>query len=111
MDPDWEQHFEHHHYGSTQILPVNEQFSIDLRRPVYHAVLKRILEEGFDEVVVVADGLSLAGALPLVMGLTFVLKKTGYTPEWCETCVREHPNGWVVNDLQELKEYLFGLVA
>jgi len=111
MDPDWEQHFEHHHYGSTQILPVNGQFSIDLRRPVYHAVLKQILEEGFDEVVVVADGLSLAGALPLVMGLTFVLKKTGYTPEWCETCVREHPNGRVVNDLAELKEYLFGLVA
>lgn len=111
MDPQWEKHFEHHLYGVTQILPVNKRFSIDLRRPVYHQVLNKILGEGYDDVVVAADGLSLAGSLPLVMGLTFVLKKTGYTPKWCEACVREHPNGRIVATLTELREYLHGLVA
>lgn len=111
MDPEWDHHFEHHHYGSTQVLPVDAHFSIDLRRPVYHAVLMKILEEGYDEVVVVADGLSLAGALPLVMGLTFILKKTDYTPDWCLACVQEHPKGRIVDDLRQLEEYLLALAV
>lgn len=110
MDPEWNHHFVHHHYGSTQVLPVDTHFSIDLRRPVYHAVLMKILEEGHDEVVVVADGLSLAGALPLVMGLRFILKKADYTPHWCEACVTSYANGLVVQNLQELKNQLLSIV-
>lgn len=110
MDSQWEEHFEHDEHGSIQELPVNKHFSIDLRRPVYHAALVEVLEEGHDEVVVVADGFSLAGALPLMMGLKFILKKTGYTPRWCEECVSSHHNGDVVGEIEELKELLFSLV-
>lgn len=110
MDPEWEHHFQHHHYGPIQVLPVNTHFAIDLRRPVYYETLRRILDEGHDEVVVVADGLSLAGSLPLVLGLRFILKKNGYTPDWCEQCVREHPNGHVVEEIGQLRDLLLSFV-
>jgi hypothetical protein len=110
MDPEWDEHFHHEEHGRVQVLPVNTHFSIDLRRPVYHEALKKVLAEGHDEVVVVADGLSLAGALPLVMGLKFVLKKTDCTPKWCEQCVSSHANGHVVNELEELRDHLLSFV-
>ena len=58
----------------------------------------------------VADGLSLAGALPLMMGLRFILKKTDHTPSWSEEFVSLHPNGSVVEEIGQVKEALISLV-
>lgn len=110
MDEEWGEHFDHGEYGAIQVVPVNTHFSIDLRRPVYHAALKKVMAEGHDEVVVVADGLSLAGALPLMMGLRFILKKTDHTPSWSEEFVSSHPNGSVVEEIGQVKEALISLV-
>lgn len=111
MDEDWDEYFEHEEYGKIQVLPINRRFSVELRRPIYFEALKKVMEEGYDEIVVVADGFSLAGALPLMMGLRFVLKRTPHTPDWSEKYVDNHPNGKVVDDLDELQEYLVSLTA
>ena len=110
MDPAWEQAFDSGKNGLIQVLPINEHFTVDLRRPVYHAALQRIMDEGYDQVVVVADGFSLAGALPLAMGLRFILKKTDFTPAWTEEYVSTHPNGSVVSGIPELGSLLRSLV-
>ncbi len=110
MDPEWNHFFQHHLQGPIQVLPVNEHFSVDLRRPVYFKALRRILDQGYNKVVVVADGFSLAGALPLAMGLRFILKKTDLTPVWTEEYVSSHPNGKVVREIRELKQQLLSLV-
>jgi len=110
MDSNWNQVFQHHIHGPIQVLPVNKRFSVDLRRPVYFEALRRIIEQGDNEAVVVADGFSLAGALPLCMGLRFILKKTDFTPAWTEEYVASHPNGTVVGELGELQRHLLSLV-
>lgn len=107
MDGKWDYYFEHQGHGKIQVLPINEKFTIDLRRPVYHQALLKVMEEGNDEVVVIADGFSLAGSLPLVMGLKFILKKTSYTPGWSEKYVGGHENGKVVDSLAELEKAIF----
>jgi hypothetical protein len=110
MDSEWEESFEHDDHGEIQVLPITDKFEIDLRRPVYHKALTRVEEEGNDEIVVVADGFSLAGSLPLVMGMRFILKKTPHTPRWVESYIEDHVNGSVVEDLGQLKIELASLV-
>jgi hypothetical protein len=63
---------------------------------------------------VVADTLSLPGALPLMMGIPFFLLRTSYTPAWCVQVVEAHPLGNVLDDLRDLPvalESSFGLVS
>jgi hypothetical protein len=101
MDPDWDTRSDHPELGGIQIWPISKLRQIDLRRPIYYQALMRALEED-PRVVVVADTLSLPGALPLMMGLPFFLVRTRYTPDWCARVTDDHRSGRVLEDLAEL---------
>jgi len=101
MDPSWERRFFHPEQGMTQSLKIDQHHKVDLRRPVYYRALMREAE-GAEQIAVVADTLSLPGALPLVMGMRFYLLKTSYTPFWCEEFVRKHERGEVLESLSSL---------
>ena len=88
----------------SPFVVVDELHRIDLRRPAYYDALKR--EGAGGEMVIVADTLSMPGALPLAMGKKFVLMKTLCTPAWCEAFVRYHPHGLVIERLEELPALL-----
>ncbi len=101
MAPHWTHLFEHPELGPIQIWPVSTRYRMDLRRPVYYDALIR---EGTNssQLAVVADSLSLPGALPLMMGIPFFLLRTPYTPKWCTRAVAAHPLGRVLNELGDL---------
>jgi len=101
MDPDWTHRFLHPELGEIQIWPVSEKYRVDLRRPAYYRAL---IQAGDDDLqlAVVADTLSLPGALPLMMGIPFFLVRTPYTPAWCAQAVDAHPLGHVLDDLADL---------
>ena len=101
MDPDWPHRFPHPQLGEIQVWPVSEKYQIDLRRPVYYRALVQAAADGA-RLAVVADTLSLPGALPLMMGIPFFLLRTPYTPTWCAQAVDEHPLGRVLDDLADL---------
>ena len=101
MDPTWDHRFSHPDFGAVQIWPVSEEYRIDLRRPAYYRALVAAVQDG-SRLVVVADTLSLPGALPLFMGIPFLLLRTPYTPAWCAEAVDDHPLGRVLDDLAEL---------
>jgi FMN phosphatase YigB (HAD superfamily) len=101
MAPDWPQSFAHPTLGDIQIWPVAEEYMIDLRRPAYHAALQKEASDG-SQLAVVADTFSLPGAMPLMMGIPFVLTRTSYTPDWCLHAVAAHPQGIVLDDLGDL---------
>jgi len=103
MDPSWERRFFHPEQGMIQTLIIDQHHKVDLRRPVYYRALMREAE-GAEQMVVVADTLSLPGALPLVMGMQFYLLKTSYTPLWCEEFVKKHERGEVLESLSSLLE-------
>ncbi len=103
MDPSWERRFFDSEQGMIQILEIDERHRVDLRRPVYYRALMREAE-GAEQIVVVADTLSLPGALPLVIGMRFYLLKTSYTPFWCEEFVKKHERGGVLESLSSLME-------
>jgi hypothetical protein len=105
MDPAWTHHFPHPDLGQIQIWPVSQRHRVDLRRPVYHQALVRAAADG-SRLAVVADTFSLPGALPLMMGIPFLLLHTSYTPEWCAQAVDAHPLGLVLGDLDELPSAL-----
>ena len=105
MDPGWTHHFPHPEFGRIQVWPVSQTHSIDLRRPAYYDALVRAAAGG-SRLVVVADTLSLPGAVPLMMGIPFLLLRTAYTPEWCAKAVDVHPLGLVLDDLGELPSAL-----
>lgn len=105
IDPTWERSFFHPEQGMIQSLRIDQHHKVDLRRPVYYRALVREAE-GADQMVVVADTLSLPGALPLVMGMRFYLLKTSYTPFWCEEFVKRHERGEVLESLSSLIERL-----
>lgn len=111
LDSNWKQTFSHPIHGEIQALPMGGGFSVELRRPIYYAALRREINAGYDQLVVVADGFSLAGALPLVMGYSFVLAKTDYTPDWAETFVGSEPRGRVAKGLSQMKAAIDDLVA
>lgn len=110
MKPDWPVNFTHEKHGPIQALPINKRFLVELRRPAYYEALKKIVAKGYHDIVVVADGFSLAGALPLMMGLSFILMKTGYTPAWCTKYVSNHPKGQVVKDLKGMQTAIKSLL-
>jgi len=105
MDPGWTYHFDHPAMGKIQVWPVSAKRQIDLRRPAYYRALVQAAEDG-SRLAVVADTLSLPGALPLMMGIPFLLVRTAYTPEWCARVVDAHPWGTVLSDLGELPSAL-----
>jgi hypothetical protein len=96
MDATWNPSF------NQQVLNIDDHFSVDLRRPIYHAALEKVGRENYEHVIIAADGFSLAGAMPLVMDINFVLMKTSYTPKWSEQYVKNHSRGMVASSLQEL---------
>jgi hypothetical protein len=110
MDPGWTHRFSHPELGPIQVWPlptIGWERRIDLRRPAYYRALVEAarLASGSDRgrrLVVVADTLSLPGALPLMMGIPFFLLRTPYTPAWCAETVEAHPLGRVLDDLGEL---------
>ncbi|MBN1661335.1 MAG: hypothetical protein JXA93_23285 [Anaerolineae bacterium] len=101
MDPAWDHTFEHPELGSIQVWPVDEQHAVDLRRPVYYRALIDALR-GDIQLAVVADTFSLPGALPLLMGIPFLLLTTPYTPTWCRRIVDDHPLGYLLDDIAAL---------
>jgi hypothetical protein len=105
MDPGWTYHFDHPALGKIQVWPVSAKRQIDLRRPAYYRALLQAADDG-SRLAVVADTLSLPGALPLMMGIPFLLVRTAYTPEWCARVVDAHPWGTVLSDLGELPSAL-----
>jgi hypothetical protein len=105
MDPGWTHHFQHPELGKIQVWPFSQRRQVDLRRPVYYRALVRAAADG-SRLVVVADTFSLPGALPLVMGIPFLLLRTVYTPDWCVQVVESHPLGQVLSDLGELPSVL-----
>jgi len=82
-------------------LAVDRLHTIDLRRRIYHEALAREQADG-SRLAVVADTLSLPGALPLAAGIPFALLRTSYTPNWCAVYVERHPLGTVLDDLAAL---------
>jgi len=110
MDPNWTHRFPHPQLGWIQVWPVGEKYQIDLRRPVYYRALVQAAADG-SRLAVVADTLSLPGALPLMMGIPFCLLRTPYTPTWCAQAVDEHPLGRVLDDLADLPAALDALPA
>ncbi len=108
MDPDWPHRFPHPQLGDIQVWPVSEKYQIDLRRPVYYRALVQAAADG-SRLAVVADTLSLPGALPLMMGIPFFLLRTPYTPAWCVQAMDAHPLGCVLDDLADLPAALDAL--
>ena len=108
MDPDWRHRFSHPQLGEIQVWPVSEKYQIDLRRPVYYRALVQAAADG-SQLAVVADTLSLPGALPLMMGIPFFLLRTPYTPAWCAQTVDAHPLGRVLDNLADLPAALDNL--
>lgn len=101
MGSGWARRFAHPELGKIQIWPVGKKHQVDLRRPAYYRALVRAAADG-SRLAVVADTLSLPGALPLMMGLPFFLLRTPYTPDWCAQAVAAHPLGHVLADLADL---------
>ena len=110
MDPEWTHRFLDPELGEIQVWPVSERRRIDLRRPVYYRALKEAAADG-SRLAVVADTLSLPGAVPLMMGIPFFLLHTAYTPEWCVQVVDAHPLGYILDDLGHLADALDALPA
>jgi hypothetical protein len=97
LDPDWTPPLE----SAKQFLMVDDLHMVDLRRRAYCDALIRESADG-SSLVVVADTLSLPGALPLEMGIPFALLYASYTPDWCADYVEQHPLGKVVHNLSAL---------
>ena len=104
LDLDWIPPFNE----GEPFLRVDELHVVDLRRRVYHEALTQ--EQGdVNRLVVVADTLSLPGALPLAAGIPFALLHTSYTPAWCMAYVERHPLGSVLDDLAALPNWVEGI--
>jgi FMN phosphatase YigB (HAD superfamily) len=105
MDPNWDRRFSHPDQGDIQMWRLSAKRRVDLRRPAYYHALVEALEKD-PEIVVAADTFSLPGALPLIMGLHFLLVRTRYTPDWCVRAAGAHPNGAVLDELGQLPDKL-----
>jgi hypothetical protein len=110
MDPGWTYRFAHPDLGGIQVWPVAERYQVDLRRPAYHRALVQAAAGGA-RLAVVADTLSLPGALPLMMGIPFFLLQTEYTPAWCADAVAAHPLGQIPADMADLPPALDALTV
>jgi len=101
LDPGWTPPLE----SGEQFLAVDDHHTVDLRRRIYYDALIRESADG-SSLVVVADTLSLPGALPLAMGIPFALLRASYTPDWCATYVEQHALGTVVDSLAALPPWV-----
>ncbi|MCK4472882.1 MAG: hypothetical protein KAW49_13965, partial [Anaerolineae bacterium] len=101
LDSDWTMPLN----NGKPFLVVDELHTVDLRRRIYHTALTRERTDG-SRLAVVADTLSLPGALPLAMGIPFALLRTNYTPGWCASYVERHPLGTVLDDLAALPAWV-----
>jgi hypothetical protein len=101
MDPDWDHYFDHPQQGRIQVLPVDGEYQVDLRRPVYYQALLDQASDGA-KMVTVGDIFSLVGSVPIMMGYHFILTKTPYVPSWSESYVKSHPLGRVIEDIGDL---------
>jgi hypothetical protein len=108
IDPAWSKEFVHPEQGTGQIFKVDELHTMDLRRPAYYDKLATEMQDKA-RLVVVADTWSMPGAMPMMMGIPFLLLKTAYTPAWCEEYVRDHPYGDVLASLAQLPEMVRAL--
>ena len=106
LEPGWTPPLE----NGGSFVTVDELHTVDLRRRVYYDALKRESADG-SRLVVVADTLSLPGALPLAMGIPFVLLYTSYTPDWCAAYVEQHALGTVMDSLAALPAWVERLLA
>ncbi|MFQ6102609.1 MAG: hypothetical protein ACE5OS_15465 [Anaerolineae bacterium] len=106
LDPGWTPPFN----DGAPLLVVDELHTVDLRRRIYYGALTREQADG-SRLAVVADTLSLPGALPLAMGIPSALLRTSYTPDWCATYVERHPLGVVLDDLAALPAWVERLVT
>jgi hypothetical protein len=108
IDPSWTREFSHPEQGRGQIFQVDDRHTIDLRRPAYYEKLTTEMEDS-PRLIVVADTWSMPGAMPMMMGIPFLLLKTSYTPRWCEEYVGAHAYGEVLTDLVLLPERIRAL--
>jgi len=83
------------------VLWADDLHPIDLRRPAYYEALLRE-RAGVGYLGVVADGLSLAGSLPLALGIPFFLITAPYSPAWVVDCVERYACGVVLDELNDL---------
>ncbi len=109
IDPSWNRKFVHPEQGEGQIFRLDEKHTIDLRRPAYYNALVKEMQDS-QGLVVAADTFSMPGALPMMMGIPFLLLKTEYTPAWCEAYVSEHPYGQMLPELALLVEQVEALL-
>ena len=91
--------------SGEQFLMVDDLHTVDLRRRVYYDALIRESADG-SRLAVVADTLSLPGALPLAMGIPFALLRASYTPDWCAAYVEQHVLGTAVDSLAALRPWV-----
>jgi hypothetical protein len=101
IDPSWKREFVHPGQGKGQIFRLDEKHTVDLRRPAYYIALANEMQNA-GGLLVAADTFSMPGALPMMMGIPFLLLKTEYTPAWCEAYVTSHPHGEILPDLELL---------
>lgn len=101
MDQKWDHYFNHPEFEKIQILPIDDKFRVDLRRPIYYQALLEQAKDG-SRVVACGDIFSLVGSVPLMMGMDFILLKAPYVPPWSEEFVRKHPNGKVIKNVKKL---------
>lgn len=100
LDPGWTVPFN----DGEPFLAVDERHTVDLRRRIYYDALTREQADG-SRLAVVADTLSLPGALPLADGIPFALLRASYTPDWCAAYVERHPLGAMLDDLAAVLDW------
>lgn len=98
IDPSWKRQFADPEQGKGQVFKVDDKHTMDLRRPAYYRALVEEMRDA-EGLVVAADTFSMPGALPMMMGIPFLLLKTSYTPDWCQSYVTQHPQGQVLPEL------------
>jgi hypothetical protein len=109
IQPTWTMQFTDPEQGEGQVFRVDDRHSIDLRRPAYYNALVKEMRDA-EGLLVAADTFSMPGALPMMMGIPFLLLQTEYTPAWCAAYVSKHPYGELLADLSLLEEQLEGLI-
>ena len=109
MDAGWDHFFSHPQLGRIQILPVNGDYRVDLRRPVYYQALWDQVKDG-SRLVAVGDIFSLVGSVPMMMGFPFILFKAPYSPSWSQDYVKDHPLGRMIEDFALLPQEVEGIL-
>lgn len=80
-----------------------------LRRRAYHDILKMILDDSgatFGQLVVVGDIFELDLAMPLALGARVGLVASSHTPAYERAFVTAHPRGRIVENLEEILDFL-----